>query len=106
MNERIPILLQTPAAVRFLSCEPLLGQVWLNDEWVAQDVADETINWVIIGGESGPHARPMEPAWAESIVRQCRAAGVPAFVKQLGGARPGTAFEVLPPALHVREYPR
>ncbi len=90
-NERIPRLLRCPAVVRFLSCEPLLGPLdltpWLecgcaaDPPWLAN--AD---GWVIVGGESGSHARPCEVAWIRSIVEQCRAAGVPCFVKQLGAA--------------------
>jgi protein gp37 len=74
-DKRIPDLIQTPAAVRFLSCEPLLGPV----------TADLTgIDWLIIGGESGPGARPCEVPWVESLVKQCAEANVACFVKQLG----------------------
>jgi protein gp37 len=95
-DERIPLLLQTPAAVRFISAEPLLGPVNLRemagrDDWHvdALDTPDPScrLHWVIVGGESGPGARPFDLAWARSIVQQCQAAGVPVFVKQLG-ARP------------------
>jgi len=72
---RIPALLDTPAAVRFLSCEPLLGPV---------DLRQAAVNWVIIGGESGPGARPMDLDWARFLIRQCRDAGTAVFVKQLG----------------------
>jgi protein gp37 len=92
-DERIPLLLQTPAAVRFLSVEPLLGPVDLRP-WIdctCNDVTgtcasclDGGIHWVIVGGESGPGARPMQVEWARSIVKQCKAAGVSVFVKQLG----------------------
>jgi protein gp37 len=82
-DERIPLLLQCPAAVRFLSCEPLLGPVELGEmRYPADD-----IGWVIVGGESGPGARPCRVEWIRSVLAQCRAAGVPAFCKQLG-ARP------------------
>lgn len=90
-NERIPLLLQTPAAVRFISAEPLLGPVNLQLEWLAPFVDVDPslqrtprLDWVIVGGESGPGARPCHEAWVRSIVQQCQAAGVPAFVKQLG----------------------
>lgn len=86
-DERIPLLLQTPAAVRFLSCEPLLGSVQLGvgGEFFDYGVGGEPrIGWVITGGESGPGARPCDVAWIRSIVQQCKAAGVPTFVKQLG----------------------
>jgi protein gp37 len=72
---RIDDLRQVPAAVRFLSCEPLLGPLGLYLDG---------INWVIVGGESGPRARPMNPDWARSIRDQCRSADVPFFFKQWG----------------------
>jgi protein gp37 len=92
-DERIPLLLQTPAAVRFISAEPLLGPLNLRemaavDDWHvdALDTPDPSrrLRWVIVGGESGPGARPCDLAWVRSIVQQCRAAGVACFVKQLG----------------------
>lgn len=79
---RIPKLLETPAAVRFLSCEPLLGPV--NLAGLLQGDARVGIDWVIVGGESGPGARPMHPDWARSLRDQCVAAGVPFFFKQWG----------------------
>jgi protein gp37 len=72
---RIDELRKTPAAIRFLSCEPLLGPLTL-------DLTD--IHWVIVGGESGPRSRPMKGAWADSIRQQCEAAGVAFFFKQWG----------------------
>jgi len=98
--ERIPALLATPAAVRFVSAEPLLGPVDLHptfDGW-ARQVARALVNdgrlrsmpprirWVIVGGESGPGARPCDVAWVRSLVRQCAGASLPCFVKQLGAA--------------------
>lgn len=77
---RIDDLRETPAAVRFLSCEPLIGSLGLLDL--------RGIDWVIVGGESGPRARPMDPRWAESIRDQCAAANVPFFFKQWGGRTP------------------
>ena len=77
---RIPALLATPAAVRFLSCEPLLGPVDLK----LADERDGCLHWVIAGGESGPGARPMHPEWVRSLRDQCRVAGVPFFFKQWG----------------------
>jgi hypothetical protein len=109
-DERIPLLLETPAAVRFLSCEPLLGPVSL-EKWMPIYKEAETlkeyangifqyerpgvpgwhrfsakskIDWVIAGGESGPGARPMHPDWARGLRDQCQAAGVPFFFKQWG----------------------
>lgn len=89
-DERIPLLLQTPAAVRWLSMEPLLGPVdietYLTDLPEDEDGAPYLggIDWVVVGGESGPKARPMHPNWALSIQEQCQDAGVPFFFKQWG----------------------
>jgi len=80
-DERIPPLLDTAAAHRFLSIEPLLGPIDLSPY-----LAD--IDWLIVGGESGPHFRTMEIAWLEEIVTQCEAARVPIFVKQDGARQP------------------
>jgi protein gp37 len=77
---RVDKLRETPAAVRFLSCEPLLGPL--------HDLNLTGIGWVIVGGESGPGARPMVSAWARDIRDQCRAAGVPFFFKQWGAWAP------------------
>jgi protein gp37 len=76
---RVGYLQKTPAAVRFLSLEPLIGPL--------DDLRLEGIDWVIVGGESGPRARPMKPEWVKSILRQCRAASVAFFFKQWGGVR-------------------
>jgi protein gp37 len=92
-DERIPLLLDIPARVRFLSCEPLLGPVdisrWLRSRQMSssnsamyRDFA--RIDWVIAGGESGPHARPMHPQWARSLRDECQQADVPFFFKQWG----------------------
>jgi protein gp37 len=88
-DERIPCLLRIPAAVRFLSCEPLLGPLDLKLHPMREGAGPRPfkasgIDWVIIGGESGPGARPFDLAWGRSIVEQCKAAGVPVFMKQLG----------------------
>lgn len=79
-DERILDLLATPAAVRFVSAEPLLGRI---------EVDLSGIDWVIAGGESGPNARPMHPDWARSLRDQCAAAEVPFFFKQWGHWAPG-----------------
>ena len=79
-NERVPLLLETPAALRFVSAEPLLGRI----DFDSIGPAAAQLDWVIVGGESGPRARACEVDWIRSIVRQCRNAGVPCFVKQLG----------------------
>ena len=105
-DARVPLLLETPVAVRFVSCEPLLEPVNLLGPfydylrgWVAEAVPDErgdlvpeqcqtaALDWVIVGGESGPGARRCDLRWVRNIVRDCRSAHVPVFVKQLG-ARP------------------
>ena len=80
-DERIPLLLQTPAAVRFVSAEPLLGPINLRFPTGKNPNQD---TWVIVGGESGPGARPMHPDWASSLRDQCNGAGVPFFFKQWG----------------------
>jgi protein gp37 len=78
---RVPLLLDTPASIRFLSCEPLLGALDLS-AWVSR------LNWVIVGGESGPGHRPMDPAWVRGLRAQTSAAGASFFFKQWGGANP------------------
>ncbi|MGL5512792.1 MAG: DUF5131 family protein [Sporomusa sp.] len=120
-DKRIPILLETPAAVRFVSVEPMLGPV---DLWYPKSIWPDGpemcctgrdcgcrglpteppliygLNWVICGGESGPGARPMHPYWARSLRDQCQAAGVPYFFKQWGeweSDLPNYAGPPLPP---------
>lgn len=105
-DERIPLLLQTPAAVRWLSCEPLLGAVDLTQHlwgrarpcaectrdadcgcsWYPRGAVpnESALHWAVAGGESGTRARPMHPDWARSLRDQCAAAGVPFFFKQWG----------------------
>ncbi len=95
-DERIPLLLETPAAVRFISAEPLLGPLNLFDfigPWgpTPQSLqAPPALDWVIVGGESGQKARPMHPDWARSLRDQCGAAGIPFFFKQWGEWAPST----------------
>jgi protein gp37 len=83
---RVDYLRQVPAKVRFLSCEPLLSSLKL-------DLTD--IDWVIVGGESGPKHRPMEVKWVQSIRDQCEAAGVAFFFKQFGGRTPKAGGRLL-----------
>lgn len=86
-NIRIPILLQTHAAVRFVSCEPLLSPINLKNYLSPLEGGGRRpggINWVIAGGESGHGARPMHPDWPRSLRDQCQATGVPFFFKQWG----------------------
>jgi protein gp37 len=161
-DERIPPLLKTPARVRFLSVEPLLGPVRLDriavptpaktttescvapamEEWArknglptqreappavvpvqghvravyplrGQVEADSgvvfgggpRVNWIIVGGESGPGHRPMDVGWAESLHRQCKAAGVPVFVKQDSGPRPGQRGRLSAELWAAKEFP-
>lgn len=73
---RVDVLRTIPAAVRFLSVEPLLEDLG--------DIDLTGIHWVLVGGESGPGARPFNPRWAENLLAQCRAQGVPFFMKQMG----------------------
>lgn len=86
-DKRIPELLSVPASVRFLSIEPLLGGIDLNHLFWYDGIGfrlDNSIDWVIIGGESGPDARPFYLGWARDLIQQCQAAKVPVFMKQLG----------------------
>jgi protein gp37 len=84
---RINHLLKTSANVKFLSCEPLLGPLLT--------LPLEGIDWVIVGGESGPHARPMDPEWVMEIRDACLVAGVPFFFKQWGGRTPKAGGRIL-----------
>jgi protein gp37 len=88
-DARIPVLLDTPAAVRFVSAEPLLGPInldpWRNPDGTgSRGPADSRLDWVIAGGESGRGARPMHPDWARNIRDQCQRAGVAFLFKQRG----------------------
>lgn len=99
---RIPPLLEARAAVKFISAEPLLDvldvYVWLgNRSW------NHGIDWVIVGGESGPGARPMEAGWVRSLRDQCQRAGVAFFFKQWGGMKPGG--EALVDGREWKEFP-
>ncbi len=138
-DERIPLLLETPAAIRWLSCEPLLEKVDLtfveNDGYklncltgTQKDMgrpcedAQNKIDWVIVGGESGNGARDCEVHWIRKLVKQCQSAKVPVFVKQLGSKpyvrdlivsgylpisnKKGGNIEEFPTDLQIREYPK
>lgn len=119
-DERIPDLLATPAAVQWISAEPLLGPLDL----MKFGLGDRGPDWIVAGGESGPGARPFDLAWARNIVAQCRAAAVPCFVKQFGSRpidsqdtafgypahlslrdRKGGDWSEWPEDLRVREFP-
>jgi len=129
-DERIPDLLATPAAVRWISAEPLLGPLdlyngdpdprlgghkatrcYLGEWWELGDNPKgpprQGVDWIVVGGESGPGARVWDgfEAAARSIRDQCRAAGVPFFMKQMQGARK-SAMPPIPDDLMVREFPR
>jgi protein gp37 len=141
-DERIPPLLQTPAAVRWVSYEPALGPVdfrpWLADTWCLNGGCDwkgleselndtgredgpecpscggnaslvepdERLDWVVAGGESGPHARTSRPDWFRSVRDQCQAAGVPFFMKQMGGwPNKRGNLEDIPEDLRIRQFP-
>lgn len=126
-DARILRLLATPAAVRFISAEPLLGPIDLAavnranvvSGWNAlRNTGANKLDWVIVGGESGHDARPMQVEWADQIVEQCREAGVPCFVKQLGALplsdgyplelknKKGGEWSEWPDRLRVREMPK
>lgn len=96
----VPKLRAIPARTRFLSCEPLLGPI---NEWDYHG-----IDWVIVGGESGPKARPMEEDWAFTVVRMARLSRVKVFMKQGSQANwpDFKNIESFHPALRVREWPR
>lgn len=136
-DERIPLLLDTPAAVRFISAEPLLGPVDLTrlcirpqkpgsiragihlnavagrycesgmpyfGDWDVRGPCppaseQRRLDWVIVGGESGHGFRKMDPAWAEDILAQCKAAGTAVFMKQMSGRAP------IPPLMQIRQFP-
>jgi protein gp37 len=111
-SRRVPTLLGCGdlCSKLFLSCEPLLGSIQLHDTWAADHPyasADARgIDWVITGDESGPVPRRSEVVWHESIVRQCRNAGVAVFVKQLrfpGGLVTNVA--AFPLSLQVQQFP-
>jgi protein gp37 len=149
-DERIPLLLDVPAAVRWISAEPLLGPIDLNatppgagsipvngatfddirgclPKWQVTPMRAKLSNgldWVVVGGESGPNARSCDLAWIYSIVKQCKAANVPVFVKQLGAIpydsfvlagttdqrlylknKKGGDIDEFPFGLRVREFP-
>jgi len=107
---RVEELLKIPAAVRFVSLEPLLGAVdlwpYLDPQYfepIYYSKSNPTLSWVICGGESGPGARPMDLQWAMDVHEQCRAAGVPFFGKQASGLRPGVPL--LLEGREVKEWP-
>lgn len=123
-NDRIALLLRTPAAMRFLSCEPLLEEItvmpWLersretgsNHQFSDRSGARGRIHLVICGGESGHKARPFDVNWARSLQNECRNANVSFFMKQVGSNAnweaqgKGNLIGELPKDLQIREYPK
>ena len=97
-EKRIPALRSIPVLRKFISFEPLLGDIG--------NVNLSGINWIIIGGESGPHHRPMKIEWARNLVRQAKDQGVAVWMKQLGGIRPGGDLEDFPEDSQIREFPK
>ena len=91
-DERIPLLLRTPAALRFVSYEPALGPVnllrYMSVPLAEIDNPGAMLDWVIVGGESGPGARPMHPKWLRDVRDQCQITGVPFFFNQWGEYSP------------------
>jgi len=112
---RIPQLLAIPAAKRFLSIEPLLGPVQMRTFCDGQggvpiglggsSVVQGKFDWVIVGGESGPGFRPMNLGWLEFLAAQCTAAGIPLFVKQDAGLRPGQQGRIPDKLWARKEFP-
>lgn len=92
-DERIPLLMQMPAAKRFISAEPLLGPVDL-ENWtvIPHHYGDRYLDWVIAGGESGPRARPSHPEWFAQLRNECQRSGIPFFFKQWGHWAPASHF--------------
>ena len=103
-DERVPLLLSTPARMRFVSLEPLLGPVDVSgsltcdghkvngeccEQYAVHGEHYHGLDWVIVGAESGPKRRPFDVRWAEDVKRQCDEAGIPMFGKQDSGLRPG-----------------
>ena len=113
-DKRIPLLLQTPAAVRFVSCEPLLGPLDISNLGVVRRYtesrgaswSEHQIDWIIVGCESGPRRRFMALDWARMIAAQCATANVPVFIKQLPiNGKVSHEPSEWPEDLRVREYP-
>jgi protein gp37 len=96
-NERLPFLADVPAVVRFISAEPLLSELEIS-RWLGH-----SINWVITGGESGPHARPSSPSWFRSLLIQCMQADVPFHFKQWGDWAPGQGINLAAARKTARE---
>lgn len=121
-DERIPQLVAIPAAVYWISAEPLLGPIDFSKHWSYEVESSQTsgafvhgIDWVIVGGESGHNARRMDPAWATDILKQCRENGAAYHFKQKGRLlaaemgckdREGKKLEEWPKEFQVQEFPK
>lgn len=116
-DKRVPFLVEANASVRFLSLEPLLGPVdikGITPSHLSKLSPDLFVQWVIIGGESGSDARPMDESWVDAILEQCYAFGISAFVKQMGSVwakehktkhKKGGDINEWCSELRVREFP-
>lgn len=123
-DERIPLLLQTPAAVRWLSIEPMLDKIYLDvpighwenlrpdkltgrsGNWIKDYEMIEKLDWVVVGCESGHNRRECKLEWVEDIVRQCKEANVPVFVKQIQiNGKVVKDIEKFPTGLRIRQFP-
>jgi protein gp37 len=129
-DERIPLLLETPAAHRWASIEPMLEPVdlspWLNvhkfadggygplltvrlalcgDGLLTEGQHHSDLDGIVVGGESGPRHRPCDPAWIESVVRQCQAAHVSVYVKQASAYRPGPQGDIPDALWEIKQLP-
>lgn len=125
-DDRVPKLLAIPAVIRFLSCEPLLGPVILSPAWIGLNEAGlpltgsvygiysegwiapgfDYLHWVIVGGESGPKARPMNPAWARLLQMQCEQANVAFFAKQGSGRFSGQQYNLPKDIWAIKQWPK
>jgi protein gp37 len=97
-NLRIPLLMATHPAKRFISIEPMLGPIWLRPDYFGKP------DWVIVGGESGPNRRELNLNWLDEVVTQCQEARIPVWVKQDSGHRPGRQGRI-PDELWIQELP-
>lgn len=106
LDRRAPILCSIPATIRFVSIEPMLGMIDIRrylpkifDDWSSYEKKSETIDWVIVGGETGENARLMDYRWAVKIMFDCFSSGIPFFMKQMTNRTP------IPINLQRREFP-
>ncbi len=105
-DKRIPILLQTPAAKRFVSVEPMLGAIDINQDYYGGKFWGDMLDLVICGGETGPGARPMDLDWARNLRDQCDQCGIPFFFKNVGGVRKPKDGHLLDGVEHRPDFER